>query len=79
MNGEAAQVVALVAHGNSYLHGENVDLPLNSTFQYVSSVKFARYKSNQDKQGVEIASSVSDWLAFLRSNKVTRLLRTDSA
>ncbi|CAG1016793.1 hypothetical protein ANAEL_05837 [Anaerolineales bacterium] len=73
MNGELAQIVSLVTHGNAYLNGENVDLSTNSTFQYVSAVKFARYKSNQDKQGVEIASNVSDWFSFLRSIKATRL------
>lgn len=73
MNGELAQIISLVAHGNLLLHGGEVDLSENSTFQYVSSVKFARYKSNQDKQGVEVATSVSDWLAFLRSIKTTRL------
>jgi hypothetical protein len=73
MNGELAQIISLVTHGNLFLSGGNVDLSTNSAFQYVSSVKFVRYKSNQDKQGVEIASSVSDWLSFLCSNKVTRL------
>jgi hypothetical protein len=73
MNGELAQIVSLVTHGNSFLNGEDVDLSTNSTFQYVSSIKFARYKSNQDTQGVEIANSVSDWFSFLRSKKVTRL------
>jgi len=73
MNGELAQIIALVGYGNLFLSGGNVDLSANSTFQYVSSVKFARYKSNQDKQGVEIANSVSNWLSYLHSNKVTRL------
>ncbi len=73
MNGELAQIISLVTHGNLFLSGGNINLSVNSTFQHVSSVKFARYKSNQDKQGIEIASSVSDWLSLLRSNKVTRL------
>ena len=76
MNGELAQIIALVAHGNLFLRGgetAKIDLSANSTFQYVSSIKFARYKSNQDKQGEVIANSVSDWFTFLRSNKVTRL------
>jgi hypothetical protein len=73
MNNELAQIVSLVAHGNSFLNGEDVDLSTNSTFQYVSSIKFASYKSNQDTQGVEVANSVSDWFSFLRSKKVTRL------
>jgi hypothetical protein len=76
MNGELAQIVSLVAHGNLFLHGgeiAKIDLSTNSTFQYVSSVIFARYKSNRDTQGLEIANTVSDWFAFLHSTKVTRL------
>jgi hypothetical protein len=76
MNGELAQIIALVAHGNLFLHDggkTQVDLSANSTFQYVSSIKFARYKTNQDQQGIEIAASVPDWFAFLLSNRVTHL------
>ena len=73
MNGEWAQIISLVAHGNLFLNGASVDLSANSTFQYVASVKFARYKSNQDKQGLEVANSVSNWFSFLRSVKATRL------
>jgi hypothetical protein len=73
MNGELAQIVALVGHGNQFLSGGSLELSNNSTFQYVSAVKFARYKTNQDTQGVEVASSVSEWLSFLRSIGVTRL------
>jgi len=73
MNGELAQIISLVTHGNLFLDGGNVDLSANSSFQYTSLVKFARYKSNQDKQGAEIAGSVSEWFSFLHSNKVTRL------
>jgi hypothetical protein len=73
MNGELAQIISLVAHGNSFLRGGDIDLSANSTFQYVSSVRFARYKSNQDTYGVEVADSVSAWFAFLRSIKATHL------
>lgn len=73
MNGELAQIVSLVAYGNLFLSGGNVDLSTNSTFRYVSSVKFARYQSNQDNQCVEVASSVSEWLTFLRNIKASRL------
>jgi hypothetical protein len=73
MNGELAQIVSLVAHGNLFLSGGDVDLSTNSTFQYVSSVKFARYTSNQDKQGVEVANSISSWFSFVRSIQATRL------
>ena len=73
MNGEVAQVIALVTHGNLFLSGKDVDLSTNSTLQYVSSIKFVRYKSSQDAQGVEVASSVPEWFSFLRSVKATRL------
>jgi hypothetical protein len=73
MNGELAQLVTLVTFGNLFLSGKEIDLSKNSTFQYVSSLKFARYKSKNDKQGVEIAGSVTDWFAFLKSNHVSRL------
>ena len=77
MNGAVAQIVALVAHGNLFLSGEDVDLSTNSTLRHVSSIKFVRYKSSQDTQGVEVARSVSEWFAFLRSVKATRLWHID--
>lgn len=73
MNGELAQIITLVTHGNFFLRGRPVDLSANSAFQYVSAVKFVRYKNTQDQQGVEVAGSVSEWFAFLRSIKATRL------
>lgn len=76
MNGELAQIIFLVAHGNWYLNSSNragIDLPESSSFQFVTSVKFCRYKSSTDTQGLEVATSVSDWFEFLRSNKATRL------
>ena len=77
MNGELAQIVALVAHGNLFLSGKDVDLSTNSTIRYISSFKFVRYKSNQDTQGVEVANSISGWFSFLRSAKVNRLWHID--
>jgi hypothetical protein len=76
MNGELAQVIALVAHGNYFLnHAEisQIDLARNSTFQFVNEVKFVRYKSTLDKQGVEIAGNIADWFDYLRSRQVKRL------
>jgi len=73
MNGELAQIIGLVAHGNYYLNGGAVDFSSNSTFQFVSEVKFVRYKSVIHKEGTEVARSVQDWFAFLRSIKVSRL------
>ncbi len=74
MNGEFAQIIALAAYGNLFLSGRGAaDLSTNSTFRYVGSVKFARYRSNQDTQGSVVANSVSDWFAWLRSNNAARL------
>ena len=77
MNGEMAQIVALVAHGNLFLSGKDVDLSTNSTLQYIASIKFLRYKSKRDTQGVEVANSVSEWFSFLRSARVSRLWHID--
>jgi hypothetical protein len=76
MNGELAQVIALVAHGNDFLNQAEIskmDLSANSTFQYVNEVRFVRYKSTVDKQGVEVAGNVADWFAYLRLNHVKHL------
>lgn len=73
MNGELAQIVTLVTYGNHFLTGNDVDLSSNSTFHYLSSINFARYKSNKDKSGDVVAGSISEWFAFLRSNQVSRL------
>jgi hypothetical protein len=77
MNGELAQIIALVAHGNRFLHEGSAavapDLLGNSTFQYVSSVRFARYANRSEPKGVEVAASVKDWFASLRAAGVRRL------
>jgi len=71
MNGELAQVTALVAHGNSYLRTGRLDEPhmeaTNSTFQYVGSVRFRK------SDGAEIAGGVAGWLGWLRERGVDRL------
>jgi len=73
MNGELAQIISLVAHGNLFLQRGAIDLTANFTFQYVSSIKYCRYKSPQDAHGELLASSVSEWLDYLRSTGATRL------
>lgn len=77
MNGELAQTIALIAHGNAYLHGGTarpILEPANSTFQYVSHVKFSLLS---DGHVADIAGNIADWLAWLRSRGVRRLhLRT---
>ncbi len=76
MNGELAQVITLVAHGNYFLgHAEEstIDLSGNSTFQFVNEVKFVRYKSTLDKKGVLVAENVVDWFDTLRKSHAKRL------
>jgi hypothetical protein len=76
MNGELAQLIALVAHGNLCLN-DGITSPSalieNSTFQFVSSVKFCRYKTRNDVAGVEVAGDLKTWFELLRSDKVSRL------
>lgn len=78
MNGELAQAVALVAHGNLFLaRGADADAPdllrTNSTFRYVSSVTFARYRSRDERSGTLAAADVPAWFRFLRADGVRRL------
>jgi hypothetical protein len=76
MNGELAQVIALVAHGNNLLNHPEIsksDLSGNSTFQYVNEVKFVRYKSTLDKKGVLVAGNMVDWFDSLRKRHAKRL------
>jgi len=76
MNGEWAQVIALVAHGNYFLkHKEipGIDLSSNSTFQYANAVTFRHYKNTQDVNPVAVAGNVNDWFDYLRVSKIKRL------
>lgn len=78
MNGELAQVVALVAHGNVFLGGDTNSaapdlLRTNSTFRHVSSVKFARYRDRGERSGTEVAADVPAWFRILREAGVRRL------
>ena len=70
MNGELAQIIFLVSYGNAYLSkgaAQEVDVASNSTFKYLSSLSFSRYKSDQFTDGELVAKSVAEWFAFLRS------------
>lgn len=76
MNGELAQVIALVAHGNAFLTHAGavpIDLSVNSTFQYVNEVKYVMYKNTIDPKGKLVAESVADWFETLRMQKAKRL------
>lgn len=73
MDGELAQVIALVAHGNEYLHAGQVDLSNHSAFRFVSQLVFIHPRNRWDRNGVEVAKSAQGWLAYLKSVKTTRL------
>jgi hypothetical protein len=72
VNGELAQAIALIAHGNKALRtGESVDLEAsNSTFKFVREVHFGY--STGGKANV-IASRTGDWFSWLASHQVRRL------
>lgn len=73
MDGELAQIVALVSYGNCHLNAGQVDLSNNSTFQFVSSLMFVRHRNRWDTHGVEVAYNAQEWLAHLKSVRTTRL------
>lgn len=73
MNGELAQVVALVAHGNAELVGIADASGLeasNTTFNYVRSITF---EVPARRRGVRTVDSVHDWLRAASRWKVDRL------
>lgn len=73
MNGELAQAVALVAHGNPALvRGDGLRgmESSNSTFQYVRSVTF---EVERRLRGRVAVASVDDWVRALRRASIGRL------
>lgn len=73
MNGELAELVALIAYGNLALHGQASTEALessNSTFKFVNHVAFSWIEDDRAK---EIAVSVNDWFHWLRQRDVGRL------
>jgi hypothetical protein len=77
VNGELAQAVALVAHGNLWLSGTrraSVDIAhfeaRNSTFQYVRSITF---ETRKRRNGTGLATSVVDWLDAVQVARIRRL------
>ena len=63
MNAELAQLVALVGHGNTFLHGQREPRELfgsNWTFDYVHSVQF------QMPDATETFSGTAPWFTHLR-------------
>ncbi len=78
MNGELAQNIALIAHGNVFLSGlgslEELTVT-NSTFQYVYAVEFVRIATRLifRRQETVIAAGTADWFQQLKREGVNRL------
>ncbi len=75
MNGELAQLIALVAHGNAYLGAApDADAPaLDSAFSFVASLRFARYTAPGDENPIIVARDAAAWLNWLRARHTRRL------
>jgi hypothetical protein len=78
VNGELAQAIALIAHGNEALMtGKSDDLETsNSTFKFVHEVRFSYSTGGKAN---EIASRTQDWFSWLASHEVRRLRLGPSA
>ena len=79
MNGELAQIIALILYGNSYLSSREEDIlelsTSHSTFQFVSSVKFQKEKSFLDnfRKSQIIARDTVTWFSYLKNEGVQAL------
>jgi hypothetical protein len=72
MNGELAQLIALVGHGNAFLTqgGDPPDLlDSNSTFRFVRSVEFV----GCDRKRPRTFRDTSSWFVYLQENGVRAL------
>ena len=82
MNGELAQIVALITHGNEYLSSPRKDtlelFPSHSTFQYVSEVSFQKKKSLDEAPGKPeiLANDTRSWFSHLGTDGI-RYLKLD--
>jgi hypothetical protein len=76
MDGELAQLVAVVAHGNAYLSGR-VPAPelahSNSTFKYVESVRFVRPSGAGSIDRAPLATATAAWFEALGSLGAERI------
>lgn len=79
MNGELAQIIALIGYGNEFFSAPQGDppelFPSNSTFQYLSDVSFKEktWKSVFSRKQEIIAADTRTWFAYLRAAGITRL------
>jgi hypothetical protein len=77
MNGELAQLIALTAYGNAFLH-RAADVSVmqgNSTFRFVESMSFLRERSlwGFGKRDMEVARNTAGWFGDLHSRQAQRL------
>jgi len=74
VNGEIAQRVALVCHGNAFFRGNTIPdfFPSNSTCQFCDGITFVEFKKvfYVDVREQEIASNPNRWFAVLRERDV---------
>jgi hypothetical protein len=79
MNGELAQVIALVSHGNQFLSGAWKAppelFPQNSTFRYVSDLSFKRKSTKLAifRREETVATDTSAWFESLKRAGTKRL------
>jgi hypothetical protein len=79
MNGNVAQIIALVSYGNSFLKNGRIDsfYPSNSTFQYCNRVDFrisVKHGLFFSKEKISvIAENPGDWYATLKAENGRRL------
>ncbi|MGH8023208.1 MAG: hypothetical protein ACRED1_06485 [Limisphaerales bacterium] len=77
MNGEIAQFVALVCHGNAFFAGSAVPdlLSANSTFQFCESVRFLEFTKTPlaGAREIELAANPNQWFSALLQRSVPGL------
>ena len=79
MNGMLAQMIAITAYGNAYLHHrgipDNFDF-LNTTFQFCNKVDFRELRkmrlSSKTKESV-LANNPTEWFKYLKGNDCKQL------
>src|SRR5260370_27766044 len=79
MNGELAQVIALIAYGNDFLSGSGREapelFPSHSTFQYVLTLSFKRETTSLGvfRRTQILAADTRNWFTTLRQLGVKKL------
>lgn len=77
MNGELAELIALVAYGNPALLDEHAPALIPANVIGFKSVRTVAFEWADDDRLTEVADNVGDWYSWLRSHGIRRLrLRT---